>query len=782
MKYYIETFGCQMNRSDSERIAAIFENTGLEKTNDLSSANFAVVNMCSVRQSAVHRIFGMAEKFRKSRLQSPAKVVDSRRNRNNRGSSMKSGLITILTGCILPHDKKKFTELFDYVIPGFKIEKIRHLLSEVAILKRTPQLRGLVPATAGRGARTERAALAASVSGKSLPSALAYLPISNGCNNFCSYCAVPYTRGREKSQSAKIVLQEAKNLVKNGCKEITLLGQNVNSYKSGNTDFCELLRQIEKIPGDFWITFLTNHPKDFSEELIELMKNSQKISHYTHLPIQSGDNGILEKMNRHYTVSQYFKILEKIRKQVPGVAISTDIIVGFPGEEEKQFQNSAKAFKRAKYDIAYINKYSPRIGAVSAKFPETATPIEKKLREKVLTDILRKTALEQNKKWIGKTEKLLIFEKHLKEKNVYFGKMQNQKIVEVRSGKNILGEFKHAKITSATPWHLEGEITSEKTKVIVILGPTASGKTGLSIKLAKKFSAKGGPASGWNGVEIISADSRQVYKGMDLGTGKVTKKEMQGIPHYLLDVVSPKTRFGAGQFQKLANEAIDKIISRKKIPFLVGGTGFYIQSIVDQLEMPAVNPDWKLREKLEKKSAEQLFLMLKKLDTRRARLIDRHNKRRLIRAIEVNKITGKPVPALEKKSPALDFLILGIKKPKTELANLIKIRLEKRLEQGMIKEVEKLHKPPAGGAGVSWKRLEEFGLEYRYIAYFLQNKISYEEMKSKLQKEIEHFAKRQMTWFSAHGGSASGGKRDKKIRWISGERQAEKLAKNFLKI
>jgi len=293
------------------------------------------------------------------------------------------------------------------------------------------------------------------------------------------------------------------------------------------------------------------------------------------------------------------------------------------------------------------------------------------------------------------------------------------------------------------------------SKLIVIIGPTASGKTDLSIKLAEKF----------NG-EIISADSRQVYKGMDIGTGKVTKKEMKGVPHYLLDVVPPgRERFTVVQYQKLALRTIKKIHKKKKIPFLVGGTGFYVQAVVDGIVIPEVKPDWKLRKKFEKKSIQELFKMLKKLDARRAKTIESKNKRRLIRALEIVIKTKKPVPLLKKKPPQFKLLIIGIKKSPDELRELIRKRLLKRLNIGMIVEIKKLKK-----SGLSWKRLEEFGLEYKYIAQYLQKKITYDEMAEKIQKESEHYAKRQITWF----------KRDKRIKWIRNYSETKKLVKKFI--
>jgi tRNA dimethylallyltransferase len=286
-------------------------------------------------------------------------------------------------------------------------------------------------------------------------------------------------------------------------------------------------------------------------------------------------------------------------------------------------------------------------------------------------------------------------------------------------------------------------------KLLVILGPTASGKTDLSIKLAKKF----------NG-EIISADSRQIYRGMDIGSGKVTKKEMKNIPHYLLDVASPKKRFAVTQYRKLALKAIKDIQKRGKLPILVGGTAFYIQAVIDGITIPEVKADWKLRKQLEKE--DNLYEILKKLDPQRAETIDKDNPRRLIRAIEIVLKTKKPIPKIKQNPIKSDVLIIGI--TKNNLKELINKRLFKRLKNGMIAEIKNLR------SIISWKRLEEFGLEYRFIAQYLQGKISKQTMIDKIQKESEHFAKRQMTWF----------KKDKRINWIKNYKESEKLLKKFL--
>ncbi|HQQ21887.1 MAG TPA: tRNA (adenosine(37)-N6)-dimethylallyltransferase MiaA [Candidatus Paceibacterota bacterium] len=287
----------------------------------------------------------------------------------------------------------------------------------------------------------------------------------------------------------------------------------------------------------------------------------------------------------------------------------------------------------------------------------------------------------------------------------------------------------------------------QKPKIIVILGQTATGKSDFAVEVAKKI----------NG-EIISADSRQVYKGMDLGTGKVTKKEMGGIPHFMLDVISPKNKtFSASQFQKMANKKIKEILDKKNIPIVCGGTGYYIDSLINSLPFPEVLPNKKLRRELETKDATELFGILKKIDKDRAKNIDAKNKVRLIRAIEIAQELGQ-VPKLKKTKKEFETIKIGLAFPDNELKRRIYERLIKRIKKGMIKEVEKLHE-----SGVSWKKLESFGLEYRYVSFYLQKKMDKEEMLEKLFQAIWHFAKRQKTWW----------KKDKEIIWINPSKKQE---------
>lgn len=288
--------------------------------------------------------------------------------------------------------------------------------------------------------------------------------------------------------------------------------------------------------------------------------------------------------------------------------------------------------------------------------------------------------------------------------------------------------------------------TRRKDKIIAILGATASGKSDLAVTLAQKF----------NG-EVVSADSRQVYIGMDIGSGKITKKEMKGVPHHLLSIASPKRNFSAGQYQKKADQIINQILKKSKLPIICGGSNFYINTITKGLVMPTTKPDYKLRSKLNKKSNEELYKILKNLDPLRAKNIDKNNPRRLIRAIEV-----APSAPL-KEDPKYDCLELAIKKDNLEL--LIKKRIDKRIKIGMIKEVKRLRI-----GGLSWRRIENFGLEYKWIAIYLQNRISKQNMIDGILQSSIKLAKSQNSWL----------KKEKNIYWIKNKNEAEKLIKNFL--
>lgn len=330
MKYFIITFGCQMNKSDSERIATNLENKDYQPASKIEEADLVVVNMCSVRQSAVDRVYGLLPKFDKLKAK------------------------TVLTGCILKEDRRKFRKQFD------SIWNMKDYFN---------------------------------IQPKCQTNSRAFVPISNGCNNFCTYCVVPFTRGSLVCRDHQEILKEVKNLTDRGFKEIWLLGQNVNDYTSPTDsliNFPKLLKRIDDISGNFWIRFISSHPKNFSDELIDAIAQSKKVAKYINLPVQSGDNKILKKMNRPYTVEQYKNLVKKIREKIPQINLSTDVIVGFPGETKKQFENTVKLFKEIKFNIAYIAKYSPRPGTAAFQMKDNIPLEEKRRREKILRDILKK--------------------------------------------------------------------------------------------------------------------------------------------------------------------------------------------------------------------------------------------------------------------------------------------------------------------------------------------------------------------------------------------------------
>ncbi len=404
-----------MNKSDSERIAAVLENIGYKKAQNENEADLLVVNACSVRQSAIDRVYGLAEKL-------------------SNFKTKKRGLKTLLTGCLLRADKNKLRQRFDYVL-------------DIKTLSLWPKLLN------GQSKRLPANYLDVMPAYQSAFSA--FVPISTGCNNFCSYCAVPYAKGREICRPADKIVAEIKNLVKSGYKEIWLLGQNVNSYKDGNTDFSCLLKIVNNIPGDFWIRFTSSHPKDFSDKLIEAMAGCEKVTEYLNLPVQAGDNKVLKSMNRPYTIKHYESIIAKLRKKIPNLTLSTDVIVGFPSETKKQFANTAKLFRKIKFDMAYIAEYSPRPATSASRLKDSVSSAEKKQRRQTLTDILRETALEKNREYLGK--KVLVLPEQW-QKGFLTGKSREYKTVKLKGPKNLVGNFTPVKIIASLSWGLTGKI------------------------------------------------------------------------------------------------------------------------------------------------------------------------------------------------------------------------------------------------------------------------------------------------------------------------------------
>lgn len=426
LKYFITTFGCQMNKSDSERVASVLEKMGYKSASKENEANLILVNMCSVRQSAVDRVYGLLPKFKKLKTKN------------------KNYLKTVLTGCILNTDRKKFGKEFDLILEIKDLPNWpKHLKPKTPVIpRRSPLFNGSCYSNAEPRYSNNFSA---------------FVPISRGCNNFCAYCVVPFTRGALVCRDYKEILEEVKKVTKQGFKEIWLLGQNVNDYHSptdSSTDFPKLLKMVNDIPGNFWIRFTSPNPKDFLPELIDVMNGSKKITEYLNLPVQSGDNKILKKMNRGYTAQKYKNLVKKIREKIPEICLSTDIIVGFPDETKKQFENTAKLFKEIKFDMAYIAQYSPRPGTMAVKMEDNIPPKEKKRRWEILARILKKTALKKNKKYIGRTLEVLV---EAEQRGYLRGKTRNYKTIKFRGPENLISQFVKVKIIDVASFGLKGK-------------------------------------------------------------------------------------------------------------------------------------------------------------------------------------------------------------------------------------------------------------------------------------------------------------------------------------
>ncbi|MFH0859203.1 MAG: MiaB/RimO family radical SAM methylthiotransferase, partial [Patescibacteria group bacterium] len=381
-----------------------------------------VDNMCSIRQSAVDRIDGLMNKINK------VKKVRS-----------------ILTGCILKNDFKKLKKYFNFILP------IRTLETWPALLKEKQFF--YYPDQRNHNFNKKFKSDYLNTIPKNQNSHSALIPISSGCNNFCTYCVVPHTRGPLICRPHQDIIKEVKKIIQNGGKEVWLLGQNVNDYKSGKVDFPKLLKLINDIDGNFWIRFTSPHPKNFSDKLIKTMVACKKYKHYLNLPIQSGDNQILKKMNRPYTVTQYKNLVKKIKKNIPDISLSTDVIIGFANETKKQFKNTLKLLEEIKYDMAYFAVYSPRPQTVGLKLKNSLSKSEKEKRYKSLTKIIKETALENNKKYIGQTTEVLINEA---KKGLLIGKTDTYKTVIFEGKKNLVGQFVKVKISKITPFGLKG--------------------------------------------------------------------------------------------------------------------------------------------------------------------------------------------------------------------------------------------------------------------------------------------------------------------------------------
>ncbi|MBE7706898.1 MAG: tRNA (N6-isopentenyl adenosine(37)-C2)-methylthiotransferase MiaB [Cyanobacteria bacterium SIG30] len=427
-KVYIETLGCQMNKSDSERIYAILSKFDYKKTNEPKEADFLIVNTCSIRQLSEEKAYsrlGVWGKWKKN----------------------KPELKIAICGCLPQHTDEDLLKRFPYLDLVFGTQNIYELPELLKEEKRTKSIKKkeYVPEKDVDFMREK--------------SVNAWIPIIEGCNNFCTYCIVPFTRGRERSRKPEVIINEAKEIIKQGFQEITLLGQNVDSYGKDLEDkptLAYLLREINKLEGKFRIRFVTSYPTDITDELIETVKNCEKVCNYFHIPAQSGNSAILKKMNRKYTREEYGAIVDKIRSQVPDVTITSDFIVGFPSETQEQFEDTLSLIDKYELDYSNIASYSPRPHTVASKMTDDF--IDEKTKDErfqILNTKVKEMHLKSNKKFVNKIVEVLVEDN---QGNILKGRTGNNKIVHFESDKYKIGDFVNVKIKSASVWHLKGEV------------------------------------------------------------------------------------------------------------------------------------------------------------------------------------------------------------------------------------------------------------------------------------------------------------------------------------
>lgn len=440
-KVYIETMGCQMNKSDTERMLGMLSHFGYEETKDPKTADLLMVNTCSIRQLSEDKAFSMVGTWGKWKKE--------------KNPNLKIGIC----GCVAQQKADAIFKRANYVDFVLGTHKIYSLPD---IIKRINNGERVCECSETHQTEDEKAK---EFSINRVKSVNAWISITEGCNNFCTYCIVPYTRGRERSRRPEIIIKEAKEALAQGFKEITLLGQNVDSYgkdfKDENYRLADLLKELNALDGNFRIRFVTSYPTDITDELIQTAKELDKVCEYFHIPMQSGNSEVLKKMNRRYDRETYGKIVAKIRQSIPDVTITSDFIAGFPGETEEQFVDTLTAIDEFELDYSNTAAYSPREKTVAAKWTDKFIPEEEKIERLArLNEKVRENCLKSNKKYVGRELEILVesFENH-KGQNIITGRTRNNKLVHVPSETDRTGEFLTVKITDCKTWYLNGELS-----------------------------------------------------------------------------------------------------------------------------------------------------------------------------------------------------------------------------------------------------------------------------------------------------------------------------------
>lgn len=431
----VDTYGCQQNESDSERIRGYLAEMGFGFTDDEFAADVIVINTCAVREHAEMRVLGNVGALNHTKKAKPEQIIcicGCMVQQPHMAQKLKLSypIVNIVFG---PHELWRFPELLErYLTRKKRIFAVEE--SSGSVTEGEPRVRDGAPK--------------------------AWLSVMYGCNNFCSYCVVPYVRGRERSRRPEEIVAEARSLVEAGYKDITLLGQNVNSYGNDlgiNVDFSDLLRMVNDIPGKFVLRFMTSHPKDATEKLFRTMAECEKCAHHLHLPVQAGNDRVLKEMNRHYDSAQYLEKVALARRYMPDLVLTTDIIVGFPGETNEEFEDTLRLVEKVGYDAMFTFIYSPRVGTKAAAMPDPMSREEKQVNFDKLLALANRISAEKHAAYVGKTAEVLVDGLSKDEKYPLTSRTKEGRLVHLKGDRNLIGSFVNVKITDSTTWALFGE-------------------------------------------------------------------------------------------------------------------------------------------------------------------------------------------------------------------------------------------------------------------------------------------------------------------------------------
>ncbi len=431
--YYILTMGCQLNENDSEKLIGIMEEMGYTKSDDIKNADLYVINTCCVRENAEEKLFGKLGELKKIK-----------ENKN---------IVIAIGGCMMQeeHITEKIKKSYPFVDVVFGTHTLHKFPEDLyTAITKNKKVKDVIDIDGEiyEGLPVKRSS-----------NRQASVIIMYGCNNFCSYCIVPYVRGRERSRKPEDILNEIKELAKEGYREITLLGQNVNSYKGGgNYNFANLLEDVDKIEGIEVIRFVSPHPKDFTDDVIDVISKSSKISRLIHVPLQSGSTKVLKEMNRKYTKEQYLDLIKRIRNKIPDVVFSTDIIVGFPGETEEDFEDTIDVVKQVNFEQIFMFIYSRRVGTRADKMENQIPEEIKHKRFDRLKQVFEERVEENNKKYVGTTQKILVEGYSKNNQDMLTGRTDTNKVVIFEGPEKLIGKIINIKIISEHKWYLKGEV------------------------------------------------------------------------------------------------------------------------------------------------------------------------------------------------------------------------------------------------------------------------------------------------------------------------------------